>query len=97
MAKCGRGPKPDTCITFRLLAAPGLGMFRMQSGSWDLVRALDEYLDALNEVGGPAMCSLDLETVGFVPKGGPMKGKTVSYTKPVLKVYGPYEGTPKTA
>lgn len=90
-AKSGRGPKPDTRIVFRLAAAPHLGKFRMQSGSWDLVRVLHEYLDALEDAcdDGPALCTLALETVSFVPKGGPMKGRTVSYKKPVLKVHGP--------
>lgn len=89
MAKSGRGPKPDTRIVFRLADAPHLGKFRLSSGSWDLVRVLHEYINALEDVDGPALCTLALETVSFVPKGGPMKGKTVSYKKPVLKVHGP--------
>lgn len=88
-AKSGRGPKPDTRITFRLANAPDLGKFRMQSGSWDLVRVLHEYENALEDANGPALCTLKLETVSFVPKGGPMKGKTVSYKKPTLTVHGP--------
>lgn len=88
-AKSGRGPKPDTRIVFRLAAAPNLGKFEMRSGSWDLVRVLHEYVNALEDAcegatPGPALCTLKLETVSFVPKGGPMKGKTVSYKKPVL-------------
>jgi len=91
LAKTGRGPKPDTRIVFRLADAPELGKFRMQSGSWDLVRVLHEYLNTLEDAcaDGPALCTLSLDTVSFVPKGGPMKGKTVSYKKPVLKVHGP--------
>lgn len=89
LAKSGRGPKPDTRITFRLADAPHLGKFRMQSGSWDLVRVIHEYANALEDVDGPALCVLKLETVSFVPKGGPMKGKTVSYKKPTLTVRGP--------
>ncbi|GAA2609722.1 hypothetical protein SMC26_39525 [Actinomadura fulvescens] len=96
-AKTGRGPKPDTRITFRLYDAPDLGKFRMQSGSWDLVRVLHEYANALQDVnedsdGKPAVATLKLETVSFVPKGGPMKGKTVSYKKPTLTVHGAYKG-----
>lgn len=91
MAKIGRGPKPDVSITFRLLAAPRVGMFRIQSGSWDLARVLEEYLVALDDVAAQQCCSLILETTSFVPRGSPMKGMTVSYTKPVLKVHGPYE------
>lgn len=90
-AKAFRGPKPDTRIVFRLADAPHLGKFRMQSGSWDLVRVIHEYANELEDAtdDGPALCTLKLETVSFVPKGGPMKGKTVSYKKPVLKVHGP--------
>jgi hypothetical protein len=87
-AKAGRGPKPDTRITFRLAAAPDLGKFRLSSGSWDLVRVLHEYINSLEDVDGPALCTLKLETVSFVPKGGPMRGKTVSYKKPTLTVHG---------
>ncbi|WP_021591257.1 hypothetical protein [Actinomadura welshii] len=96
-AKAGRGPKPDTSITFRLLDVPCLGRFQMRSGSWDLLRVLHEYVSDLDGVGGPAMCALTLETVTFVPKGGPMGGKIVSYKKPTLKVDGPYEGTSEPA
>lgn len=88
LAKSGRGPKPDTRIVFRLADAPDLGKFKMQSGSWDLVRVLHEYQDALEDVDGPADCTLKLETVTFIPKGGPMKGREVSYKKPTLTVHG---------
>jgi hypothetical protein len=92
-AKAGRGPRPDTSITFRLLDVPGLGRFQMRSGSWDLLRMLHEYVSDLEGVGGPAVCTLRLETITFTPKRGPMLGKIVSYKKPALKVEGPYEGT----
>ncbi|MFC5751070.1 hypothetical protein [Actinomadura rugatobispora] len=90
-AKSGRGPKPRTRITFRLLGAPGLGKFCMTSGSWDLVRVLHEYADALEGVGGPAACVLKLETVSFTPERGPYKGRVISYKRPALAVCGAYE------
>lgn len=89
LAREGRGPKPDTRIVFRLAAAPHLGQFELRSGSWDLVRVLHEYLDELEDVGGPALVTLRLEEVSFKPKRGPRKGKAVSYRKPSLKVHGP--------
>lgn len=92
LAKNGRGPKPDTRIKFRLADAPNLGVFEMRSGSWDLVRVLHEYINALEDVNGSALCTLKLETVSFVPKQGPRKGKTVSYKKPSLTVHGRYAG-----
>lgn len=93
-AKSGRGPKPATRITFRLAAAPELGKFMLSSGSWDLVRVLHEYENAIQDVnedhdGAAALVTLALENVSFVPKGGPMQGKTVSYMKPTLSIVGP--------
>ncbi|MBB6400530.1 hypothetical protein BKA00_007444 [Actinomadura coerulea] len=94
LAKSGRGPKPATRIVFTLADAPHLGKFAMGSGSWDLVRVLHEYENKIEDVrddhdGASALCTLALENVEFVPKGGPMKGKTVSYMKPTLTVHGP--------
>jgi hypothetical protein len=91
LAKQGRGPKPDTRISFQLAEAPELGKFEMRSGSWDLVRVLHEYINALEDAcdDGPALCTLKLETVSFVPKRGPMAGRTVRYKKPALKIHGP--------
>ncbi|MEO3825802.1 hypothetical protein [Actinomadura sp. B10D3] len=86
-AKAGRGPKPDTSTSFRLLDVPGLGRFQMRSGSWDLLRVLHEYVSDLDGIRrAAAVCALTLETVTFVPKGGPMGDKIVSYKKPALKV-----------
>lgn len=90
-AKAGHGPKPEVSVKFKLADDPDLGYFRFQSSSWDLVRVLHELENALDAVGGPARASLSLELVEFVPKGGPMKGRTVSYRKPVVKVFGPAE------
>ncbi|WP_282203919.1 recombination directionality factor [Kitasatospora fiedleri] len=90
LAKTGRGPKPDIRVRFKLVDAPELGLFRARFGAWDLAKVLHEVLEALDEVGGPARCRLSIELVEFVAKSGPMKGKTVSYNKPVIKVLGAY-------
>ncbi|OKI19284.1 hypothetical protein [Streptomyces sp. CB03911] len=91
LAKSGRGPKPAIVLVFRLADAPDLGKFRFRTGSWDLAKVEHEVKNALDEVGAPARSRLTLEPVEFIAKNGPMKGKTVSYTKPVIKVLGAYE------
>jgi hypothetical protein len=99
----GRGPKPSVDIKFRLLDAPELGIFRFNSGAWKLVEALgplfadlDKYGNAGDEESGtdgvPVRASLTIENVSYVPKKGTMAGKTVSYNKPVVKVFGAYAG-----
>lgn len=90
-AKAGHGPRPDVRITFRLHEEPQLGRFRLSSGSWDLVRDLHQYLTALDQVGGPAVCTLRLARVSFTPKAGPMAGREVSYQKPALTVHRAYD------
>lgn len=92
-AKAGHGPKPDTRIVFRIEAMRDAGKFRLSSGSWDLVRVLHEYENAIEEIGGSVAATLALETVSFVPKGGPMKGKEVSYKKPTLSNFVAYRAT----
>lgn len=87
-AKAGRGPKPDTRITFRLADNPDLGKFRMGSGSWDLVKVLHVYENDLEDVGGHAICDLVLAEVSFEIKKGPRAGLTVSYKRPELKIIG---------
>lgn len=95
-----RGPKPSVDVTFRLLDAPELGKFRFNSGSWKLVEALgplfadlDKYGNAGDEdsTGRQVRASLTIENVSYVPKKGPRAGQTVSYNKPVIKVFGAYE------
>ncbi|HLL34188.1 MAG TPA: hypothetical protein VK545_09915 [Streptomyces sp.] len=97
-----RGPKPSVDVTFRMADAPDLGKFRFNSGSWKLVEALgplfadlDRYGNAGDEENGvegaPVRASLTIENVSYVPKKGPRAGQTVSYNKPVIKVFGAYE------
>ncbi|WP_172384875.1 hypothetical protein [Streptomyces sp. MNP-20] len=84
-AKAGHGPKPDQRITFRLADNPELGRFRLMTGSWEFMKAMETMWRELEAVGGPALCTLKLELVEFTTKAG----VEVSYRKPVLVVHGP--------
>ncbi|MFK0290310.1 hypothetical protein ACIQU6_07485 [Streptomyces sp. NPDC090442] len=81
-ARAERGPSPNIRVAFRLADDVELGKFRFVSSSWELVKVLHEIEDALERVGGPALCELGLEAVEFVTK----TGQAVSYRKPVIKV-----------
>jgi hypothetical protein len=83
-AKTFQGPKPSIEIRFRLADDPELGLFKFVTGSWDFAYVLHQVDAALEDAAGEAVADLTLEAVSFVAKNGPMKGKTVSYTKPVL-------------
>lgn len=89
--KDGMGPKPSIEVKFRLADDPELGIFKFTTGSWTLAAVLHEALDKLERVGVAALASLELEHVEFVGKNGPMRGKTVSYTKPVIRVLKAYD------
>lgn len=86
----GTGADPRVEIFFRLAENPDLGVFKFQSGSWSLVSDLgyngteDEIADLIAD-GHKVRATLALEEVSFVAKQGPRAGKTVSFTKPVLK------------
>lgn len=88
--KDGMGPKPAIEVVFRLADDPELGAFKFTTGSWTLAAVLHEALDKLDRIGTTALASLELEFVEFVAKNGPMRGKTVSYTKPVIKITKAY-------
>ncbi|MFD3956561.1 MULTISPECIES: recombination directionality factor [Streptomyces] len=83
-AKSGRGPAPSIELKFRLADDPTLGKFKFVSGSWELVKVLHEVENALERVGGPALCTLRLELVEFTTKAG----VDVAYRKPVIDVHG---------
>lgn len=88
-----RGPKPSVDVTFRLADEPELGVFRFNSGSWKLVEALGGLfrdLDTNGNATSPVRASLTIENVSYVPQKGPRAGQTVSYNKPVIKVFGAY-------
>ncbi|MFI7096402.1 recombination directionality factor [Streptomyces lydicus] len=92
-AKSGRGPKPSVDIQFKLADAPDLGIFRFNSGSWELVKILHTIIADVDEVGGaddegkggkPVRATLSIENVSYTTKAG----RDVSYNKPVVKVTG---------
>lgn len=89
-AKDGTGAEPQIEIFFRLAEEPDLGIFKFQSGSWSMVSDLayngtQEEIEDLFADGAEAVtATLSLEEVSFEAKNGPMAGKTVTFTKPVL-------------
>ncbi|AFU62220.1 recombination directionality factor [Streptomyces phage TG1] len=89
-AKDYQGPNPSIKVTFRLADDPELGKFTYSTGSWTLAAVLHEALNDLDRIGETAYGYVELEYVEFIPSRGPMRGKTVSYTKPVLKFVKPY-------
>jgi hypothetical protein len=90
-AKEGTGAEPQIEVYFRLAEDPDLGIWKFQSGSWSLVSdlAYNETQEEIEEIfadGADAVrATLRLEEVSFEAKNGPMAGKTVTFTKPVLE------------
>lgn len=89
-AKDGTGAEPQIEVYFRLAEEPDLGIFKFQSGSWSMVSDLaynetEEEIEDLFADGAESVeATLRLEEVSFEAKSGPMAGKTVTFTKPVL-------------
>jgi hypothetical protein len=94
-AKTGRGPKPSVDVQFKIADAPDLGLFRFNSGSWELVKVLHDVIKNVDEAGGateestggPVRALLTIEHVKYTTKAG----RDVAYNKPVVKVLGAYE------
>ncbi|MFF3140414.1 hypothetical protein ACFVRU_01445 [Streptomyces sp. NPDC057927] len=87
-----RGPKPSVDVEFRLASDLELGKFRFNSGSWKLVETLGPLFAELDKYPGQQIrASLTIENVTYVPSKGPRAGQTVSYNKPVIKIFGAYE------
>ncbi|MFE6493387.1 hypothetical protein [Streptomyces sp. NPDC057748] len=100
-ARTGRGPKPSVDVTFKLADAPELGLFRFNSGSWELVKVLHNVIadidkaggreyaddDTVTVKGGAVRATLSIENVSYTTKAG----RDVSYNKPVVKVTGAAE------
>lgn len=80
-AQAGDGCSPSITLYFRLVDLPDAGRIRFQSGSWTFVRDLVDLEAALAKVGGPARCTLALETIKT------KKGR--EFTKPKVTVHGP--------
>ncbi|RZS39162.1 hypothetical protein EV193_104378 [Herbihabitans rhizosphaerae] len=86
-AKKQIGPKPDIRLVFRLADDPDLGVFMFTTGSWSLVKILDEVESALAEIGGPARVTLELAFEEYDTKAG----RHVEYTWPKITVTGAAE------
>ncbi|MYW28339.1 hypothetical protein [Streptomyces sp. SID2119] len=100
-AKAQRGPKPSVDLTFKLADAPELGLFRFNSGSWELVKVLHNVIADIDKTGGreyadddtvlekgvAVRATLSIENVSYTTKAG----RDVSYNKPVIKVTGTAE------
>ncbi|WWV91876.1 hypothetical protein GMYAFLOJ_CDS0046 [Microbacterium phage phiMiGM15] len=89
-AKKETGAIPDIELYFRLADEPDLGIFKFKTGSWGFASdlAYNGVVEALEAAEGPTKATLTLENVSFIAKNGPMKGKTVSYTKSALNLKG---------
>ena len=83
-AAAGTGCDPSIMVFFRLADAPEMGKFRFITGSWSMLREIGDAQDKLDEIDGPALCTLTLKPVEF-ESGGVKR----SFTKPVLTVKGP--------
>jgi hypothetical protein len=83
-AKSGRGPKPSIDVSFRLAANPELGLFRFNSGAWELVKVLHHILADVDAYDGPVRATLAIERVEYTTQAG----RDVAYNKPVIKVLG---------
>lgn len=62
-AKNGTGCKPDVSIVFSLDRAPGLGKFRLQSGSKVLLKDIQATETKVENAEGPTRLSIGLERV----------------------------------
>ncbi|MFI2213008.1 hypothetical protein [Streptomyces sp. NPDC020141] len=86
-ARAGRGPKPSIDVAFKVADAPELGVFRFNSGSWELVKVFHTLLADVDSYDGPVRARLSIEPVSYTTKAG----RDVSYNKPVITVLGPDE------
>ncbi|MFD0264188.1 hypothetical protein ACFVH7_38665 [Kitasatospora indigofera] len=80
----GLGPKPDIELVFLLHAAPELGLFRLNTSSWDFAGDSLRALEVLRQVPSPVLCRLGIEVVEFSSPDG----VEVSYRRPMLVVAG---------
>ncbi|MFJ3921668.1 hypothetical protein [Streptomyces sp. NPDC090022] len=83
-AQAGRGPMPEVSIGFRLADLPELGVFCLESSSWELTAALPAMAAALDAAAEPVLGVLRCELVEFTTRFG----IAVSYRRPVVEVGG---------
>lgn len=93
-ARDGLGCQPAIQAFFRLHGLEDAGKLKFQSSSWSLATEVDTAQEALEQTASdypdvPILATLALEVVSYTPKQGPMAGRLVSYTKPVVSVLGP--------
>lgn len=86
-AKNGTGPSPAINIKFRLAADYDLGQGKLMSQAWTLATVIHEVKNALDAVGEPALCALELERVQYTDAA---TGEARDFRKPVIRVLGSY-------
>lgn len=89
----GRAEIKDFGITvrFRLADMPRLGVLSLTCRSWAFASQLasDGVRERLEEIGGPATATLEVEEGFFTAKRGGLAGEKVPYSQPVLTILGP--------
>lgn len=86
-ARAGVGPGPSISVAFTLAGAgEDLGTGKLIGTAWTFAESIHEVKDALDAVGGPALCRLEIVHVEYMSD---VHGK-VSYYKPVITVLGSY-------
>ncbi|MFI8830563.1 hypothetical protein ACIGPN_05995 [Streptomyces afghaniensis] len=87
LAAKGRGPKPSIGIEFTLAGAgEDLGKGKLIATAWTLAGVIHEVKDALDAVGEPALCRLEIKHVSYLSE----KHGDVSYYHPEITVLGAY-------
>ncbi|MCZ0992315.1 hypothetical protein O1L44_02935 [Streptomyces noursei] len=89
-ARSGRGPKPDARLTFRLMAAPDLGLFNLTSSSWAFSESLSAAVAGMEcGVTGTPM-EICLRRKVFTTRSG----MTACFVRPVLSAVQQEFATP---
>ena len=84
-ARAGSACQPSVRVTFRLADLPDLGLWRVNSASWQLAGEVNAAEEALKAAGGETEAVIRLELVEYTTKNG----RNVSYTKPVIEIPAP--------
>lgn len=80
-AKQGTACIPSIRLLFRLVDDPELGIFKFQSGSWQLAEAINPIEEAVKASDEPLAASISLEQVSWETKTGEKR----QFTKPVVE------------
>ncbi|MFD3418804.1 hypothetical protein [Streptomyces decoyicus] len=84
-ARSGHGPKPDARLSFRLAAAPGVGMFFLASSSWEFSDSLSAAVLDMERGASGAGMEICLQRKVVTTRSG----MAVSYVHPILSVAEP--------